>query len=262
MTDADSKKRQIIAEIFTKYRTADTTAPYITVNNEVLKAVSSKYGFRNMFDATKFNTYDSMPECMKKDGSFIVHTGRGNHVFIRGTGFHYFEELQKTKSWKISPSIVSSLGNSEADTASTLFNDKIIHDFLFGNPSAEVRIHNSRRSTIDYEFWIGKNRMFADRLQIEMDALFECEDTIATVEVKNIKHSNFEIRQIYSTFRYLDRFRRDGKIPNNFKLRHLFVTANKGKNGFFRLYEYTFTDWKQMDSIKLVQNAQYNLLRE
>ena len=204
-----------------------------------------------------------MPECLKSEKFVIVHLGRGNHAFVKGEGFHSFEPIQHTKSWKLSNSIVSKLGDSEADTVSTIYNEKIIHDFLFDDIKTNLKIHNSRRSSTNYDFWIGKNQLHADHLQIEVDALFESKDTIATVEVKNVKHTNFEIRQLYSTFRYLDRFYRDGLIPNNFNIRHLFAIVSKGvREDFYRIYEYTFTNWKHMDSINLVKNAQYNVSKE
>lgn len=255
----ENKKCQLITEIFEGLRAIDKRSDVLFFNNEMVKEVSTKVKFRNLFDATKFNIYESLPDCLRKEGFIVVHLGRGNHVFVKGIGFHYFEPIQQSKSWNLSDSIVSKLGNSEADAVSTIYNEKIIHDFLFGEIETYLKIHVSRRSNITYEFWIGKNQLHADYLQIEIDALFESRDTIATVEVKNIKHTNFEIRQLYSTMRYLDRFYRDGIIPNNYKIRHLFVIVNRGtKEEFYRIYEYKFTDWKHMDSIRLVKNAQYN----
>lgn len=259
----ESKKRQLITEIFEGLRAIDKRSDVLSFNNDMVKEVSTKYRFRNLFDATKFNTYESLPECLKKAGFIIVHLGRGNHAFVKGIGYHDFEPIQQEKTWQLSKSVVSKLGNSEADTVSTIYNEKIIHDFLFGNKKEELKIHISRRSNTTYDFWIGRNQLHADWLQIEIDALFESKDTIASVEVKNIKHANFEIRQIYSTMRYLDRFCRDGAIPSNYDVRHLFVIVNKGKREeFYRIYEYRFTDWKHMDSVKLVKNAQYNVVKE
>jgi hypothetical protein len=257
----DSKKRQMITEIFGALRALDNNSDVLVFNNETAKHISTKHRFRNMFDAVKFNSFDALPESLKKAGFFIVHTGRGNHAFVKGIGFHNFEPIQQQKIWECSESIVSKLGNSEAVSVSTIYNEKIIHDFLFGNIETKLKIHISRRSTTDFDFSIGKNQLHVDRLQIEIDALFESDDTIATVEVKNVKYPDFEIRQPYSTFRYLDRFVRDGQIPSKYKIKHLFVVANKGvKHEFYRIYEYTFSDWKHMDSIELVKSAQYNLV--
>ncbi len=259
----ESKKRQVIGEIFDGLRAIDKRSEVLPFGNDMVKEVSLKYGFKNPFDATKFNSYESLPDSLKREGFFIVHIGHGNHAFVKGVGFHAFEPIQSIKPWHLSSSVVSKLGDSEADTVSTIYNEKIIHDFLFSRVDVNLKIHISRRSKTSFDFWIGKNQLRSDGLQIEMDALFESEDTIATVEVKNIKHANFEIRQPYSTFRYLDRFLRDREIPSNYRLRHLFVIVNKGaREEFYRIYEYTFTDWKHMDSIVLVKNAQYNVAKE
>lgn len=255
-----SKKRQLITEIFEGLRQIDPRSEVLIFNNETVKEVSTRVKFRNLFDATKFDTQESLPESLQEAGFIIVHLGRGNHAFVKGTGFHYFEPIQQQKKWQLPKSIVSQLGKSEADTASTIYNGKIIHDFLFGDSTENLQIHTSRRTNITYDFWIGKNQLHADWLQIEIDAMFESDNTIATVEAKNIKHTNFEIRQLYSTMRYMDRFYRDKKIPSDYKVRHLFVTVNsRAKDKFYRIYEYEFTNWKHMDSIKLVKNAQYNV---
>ncbi len=106
-------------------------------------------------------------------------------------------------------------------------NTRIIHDFLFGRTDIDLMIHVSRRSNVSYDFWIGNNQLQVDWLQIEVDAFFEGVNTIASVEVKSIKHTNFEIRQIYSAMRYLYRFYRDNKIPQSYKILHLFVLESK-----------------------------------
>lgn len=257
---SESKKHQLIREIFEGLRSIDSGSDVLDFNNDTVKEVSTRVRFRNPFDATKFGTYENLPDCLKETGFFIVHLGRGRHAFVKGTGYHYFEPIHSVKSWKPLKSVVSSFGKSEADAVSTIYNSKIIHDFLFGDTKKELMIHTSRRSNISYDFYIGKNKLRADWLQIEVDSFFESDDTIAFVEVKSIKNTNFEIRQVYSTFRYLDRFYRDKKIPKDYKLRHLFVVegVEKGKK-FYRLYEYRFKDWKHMDSIELVKNAQYNM---
>ena len=258
-----SKKHQLIQEIFEGLRHIDATSDVLMFNNDMVKEVSTRVRFRNPFDATKFDTFTSLPDCLRTTGFFIVHLGRGNHAFVRGTGYHSFEPIQEVIAWKPSNSVVSTLGRSEAATVSTIYNEGIIHDFLFGTTDIDVQVHISRRSNTTYDFKIGNNHLHADWLQIEMDALFETQDTIVAVEVKNIKHSTFEIRQIYSAMRYLDKYYRDGLIPKHYTLRHVFVQRGQEKHHeFFRVYEYQFTDWKAMDSIVLVKNAQYNMSKE
>mgnify|MGYP001356327376 CR=1 FL=1 len=76
----------------------------------------------------------------KKNWFFFVHLGRGNHAFVRGNGYHKFENIKRTKPWKHTKSVVSELGTSEADTISTIYNSRIIHDFLFDDPDKNLML--------------------------------------------------------------------------------------------------------------------------
>ncbi len=86
--------------------------------------MSTEFRFRNPFDATKSSDYDALPECLKKNGFVLVHLGRGNYAFVRGNGYHYFEPVQEVKSWNPPESVVSSLGTSEANVVSTIYEYK------------------------------------------------------------------------------------------------------------------------------------------
>lgn len=258
----ENKKQQVIREIFEEKREQYTKSEVIPFDNNKVKEVSTKVGFKNQFDATKFDTHDLLPDCLKQEGYFITHLGNGNHAFIKGIGYHYFEPIQKRKIWNLSKSIISILGSSEADIISTIYNKKIIHDFLFNDSNIDLEIHTSRRSKIPCEFWVGNHKLCASNLQVEIDSLFEGSDTIASGEVKNNNYTNFEIRQIYSSMRYLNRFYKMGDIPKKYKLSHLFIQRERKKKNksIYCIYEYEFKDWKRMDSIKLVKNIQYDIV--
>jgi|TARA_B100000315_G_C14543323_1_gene572000 hypothetical protein len=65
-----SNKHQVIENIFLGLRTNDKVSDVLPFNNEQVKYQSSKVKFRNPFDATKFDDYNSLPECLKKTGFF------------------------------------------------------------------------------------------------------------------------------------------------------------------------------------------------
>lgn len=256
-----SKKHQVIEKLFLGLRSFDNVSDVLPFNNEQVKQLCTEIKFRNPFDATKFNDFRSMSESLKKDGFFIVHLGRGNHAFVKGNRYHSFEKISTYKTWNSIKSVVSELGKSEADTVSSIYNTKIIHDFLFSDSSVNLMMHVSRRTNVTYEFSIGHNTLQADWLQIELDGFFESDSTITSVEVKSVKHDDFEIRQLYSTLMYFRKCVNEKKISSRYKLKHLFVVESeeKGKK-FYRLYEYQFKDWRHMDSIELIKNAQYNIV--
>jgi len=128
-----SKKRIVIDTIFKELKEKYPKAKVLKFHNRQVKEVSSREGikFGNQFDATKFDSKRLLPASVQKDGFFIVHLGQGHHAFVKGDGYHKFEKIKTIKEWTIKKSIIDEISQSEAQSASTAFNDKMIHDFLF-----------------------------------------------------------------------------------------------------------------------------------
>ena len=100
--------------------------------------------------------------------------------------------------------------------------------------------------------------MVADKLQIELDGIYEsAEDKmIASVEVKNQEHKDFEIRQLFSAMKYFE-----ANVPSNYKIKLLFMVRLRDKNNdTFKLYEYKFEDKTNPNSIKFVKAIEYDIM--
>jgi len=253
---AISEKRKAINTIFEQLYTANPGQVVYKFNNNKVKQVTGNK-FSNQFDATKFDSYDKLPELLKKHGYFIIHIGQGNHAFIKGNGFHKFENITKRVSWPRSKSYIDAISDSEAQSVSTAFNDKIIHDFLTNNKNSKILVHTARRSRTSYDLTINNFKINIYALQIEIDGIYETDDTIATVEVKNQEHEDFEIRQLFSASKYFLNLKKMQKIPSNVKIRHLFMIRNKMQN-YFKIYEYAFANVDDPNSIYLVDCKRYN----
>jgi len=253
---SESKKRESIRLIFEDLRNKNPHSNKLVFSNEIVKKVTGDIKFSNQFDATKFESHDKLPECLIENGFFIMHLGKGRHVFVKGNGYHNFEPIREVKKWETRKSLIGELGKSEASTMSELYNSKIIHDFLYGRKDVDIQVHTARRTRTSYDVIVENEKLHADKQQIEIDGIFETEYVIAAVEVKNVDHHDFEIRQLFNIMKYFE----EKKLPPKYKLRIIFVVRvkEKGKN-FFRLYEYEFTDKERLDSIKLVRSAQYNI---
>ncbi|MFH1828723.1 MAG: hypothetical protein ABH824_05695 [Nanoarchaeota archaeon] len=252
---AISKKRDAINEIFKELYEKSPQKKVLEFNNETVKEVTGKK-FRNQFDATKFETSEKRPELLKKHGFFIIHLGKGNHAFVKGEGYHKFEQIKDVIKWKAPMSVIDAISDSEAQSISTAFNDKIIHDFLFGDTNKEILVHTARRSRVSYRVKINGETLETDKLQIELDGIFETKDTIATVEAKNQDHGEFEIRQLFSVMKYFEI--KKCLIPK--KIRHLFlIRIKKRGESYFKIYEYEFMDTENPNSIKLVKCKKYDL---
>ncbi len=255
-----SAKREVIHTIFSKLKVDNPGKNVYFFNNEKVKELSGSE-FMNQFDATKFDSSHLLPESLRNEEFFIVHLGKGNHAFVKGKGYHDFEEVTDIKKWKITESVIDNISDSEAQSASTAYNEGIIQDFIFEDRNKKLKIHTARRSKTSYKFIVNNEELFTDGLQIELDGIFESENTIATVEVKNVEHDDFEIRQLFNHLKYFEKLKQEKKIPNNYIIKTIFIVRiKKGANNFFRLYEYKFNDNQRLNSIELVKSRQYNII--
>ncbi|MBI2507850.1 hypothetical protein HYV89_02750 [Candidatus Woesearchaeota archaeon] len=260
----EGNKRRVIDVIFRELVQKYPKSEILNFHNEKVKEVSSREGikFRNQFDATKFDSYALLPKSLQSAGFFIVHLGKGNHAFVKGNGYHKFEKIRTIKEWRIEKSIIDSLSDSEAQSASTAFNDRIIHDFLFEDKNEPLKLHTARRAKISYDFVIDGKTLRTDKLQIEMDGIYESEkrQCIAVVEVKNQDHEDFEIRQLFSPMKYFEKMR-GWKMPNEYKIKFVFlVRIRKNNRDRFKLYEYDFVDKMNPNSIRFIKAWQYDII--
>lgn len=93
------------------------------------------------------------------------------------------------------------------------------------------------------------NHIFVTNSQIEIDGGFEAREAFTILEAKNVVHSNFLVRQLYYPYRLWEsRLRK--------RIRPVFLVYS---NHIFRLLEYEFTDLKNYNSIRLVQERRYSL---
>lgn len=253
------EKRKVLDEIFQELKKKDPKGNILKFHNNLVKKISSDK-FRNQFDVTKCDTPDLLPKSVVNAGYFIVHLGNGNHVFVKGEGYHKFEKINEIKKWKVKKSVIDDISESEAQSASTAFSNHIIHDFLFADKDIDLTLHTARRARVSYKFKVNGEWLDAQALQIEFDGIYESTDkeTIATIEVKNKDNSSFEIRQLFSAMKYCE-----AKIPKNYKIRLLFLVRNKTKkDDVFNLYEYRFKDKDELTSIEFVRAKSYQIEKE
>jgi len=254
----NGEKRKVLDEIFLSLRTSDPRGVVLKFHNNLVKSISGER-FKNQFDVTKCDTPNLLPRSVVDEGFFMVHLGGGNHAFVKGEGYHKFETIKEIKQWKIKKSVLDDISESEAQSASTAFNNKIIHDFLFGRTDIDLTLHTARRARTSYNFKVNHKQLTAKALQIEVDGIYESGDneTIATIEVKNKDNSYFEVRQLFSAMKYCEQ-----KIPKNYRIRLLFLIRirNKG-NDTFDLYEYKFKDKEELTSIEFVRSMCYQIIK-
>ena len=196
---------------------------------------------------------------------FIIHLGGGKHKFVKGIdkGFHKFEPIadKHTFTWKYRQSILNEFDTSESNILSVGFNQRIIHDFLYDDIVANPKMYGSRRTKTTLRYAIGKEKINAFNLQMEIDLTTEYNGVITVFEGKNNFPENFAVYQLYFPFLYYHNLKETNKLEvKNINCCYL-LRKKIDEKSIIRIYQYTFSNPVDMTSIKLIKNAQYNLIK-
>ncbi len=257
-----NKKQKALTEI---YRICHKQNDFV-FDNDLVKRISKKHKFGNPFDVTKIDSTEKLPKIMLKNNVFILHIGEGGHKFIKGInkGYHTFEKIDDKNiiQWKYKKSILNEYDTSESNILSVASNQKIIHNFLYQDISAPLKVYNARRTKTSFGYKIGKEKIKMDNLQMEIDLTIEYNGLVTVFEGKNSFAKDFAIYQIYHPFLYFSKLKKTNKLPIK-QISTCYILRKKINNkSILRLYNYTFEDENDITSIKLLKSAQYNLIRK
>ncbi|MEW6095539.1 MAG: hypothetical protein AB1567_03295 [bacterium] len=257
----ENKKQKVLSEIFQICKKRNN----LVFDNELVKIISKKYSFGNPFDATKINSSDKLPDVLKEEDYFIVHIGKGKHKFVKGIkkGFHAFEKIAKDKifDWKYRKSILNEFDTSESNILSVANNQRIIHDFLYEDIVDSPKVYNARRTKINISYCLGKEKIKAYNVQMEIDFTMELQGIITVFEAKNGFPQDFAIYQLFHPFKYYSLLKKEKRLEVEMITCCYILRKRDKRDSVIRLYNYTFDDEDEMNSIKLLKNAQYNLIK-
>jgi len=138
------------------------------------------------------------------------------------------------------------------------FNQRIIHDFLYDDIVASPKMYGARRTKTTLNYSIGKEKITASNLQMEIDLTTENNGIVTVFEGKNNFLENFAVYQLYFPFLYYYNLKKENKLEINccYLLR-----KRDDEKSVIKIYKYTFEDPVDMTSIKLIKNARYNLIK-
>lgn len=232
-------------------------------DNDLVKEVSIPIGFRNHNDATKLDQSRLLPDEVKNAGYCVAHLGNGRHRFIKklDSWYHRFEEMSESdkQDWNYTPSLLNHTDTSESNIISMVYNQRVIHNFLYEDITADPKIYLSRRTKITTSYRVGSEHISAKNLQMEMDATLERNGVVTILEGKNNFPADFSVYQLFHPFLY---YRQN--VPTATKIQCCYLLQKElpnrltgGKIRVVRLYLYSFSDIGNMSSIELVRKAQY-----
>jgi len=233
-------------------------------HNDLVKEFSKKYKFGNPFDVTKLDNTAKFPEILLKENYFLIHLGEGNHQFIKGIekGYHEFEEITNTVEWQYKKSMLNEFDSSESNILSVGFNQRIIHDFLYEGIIANPKIYNARRTKTSFEYFIERDKIKAQKLQIEIDQTLELNGDVTIIEGKNGFPTDFAVYQIFFPFLYYEQLKEKNDLDIK-RINCCYLLRKKiNNNSIIRIYNYTFDNPKDITSIKILKSKQYNLVKK
>ena len=251
-----SKKKETLLAL---YRSCKESGQYVFDNKKV-REICNQTGFGNPFDVTKIDCSELLPDQVIDDGYCVVHLGAGRHMFMKAIDiwFHSFENMleEDTRDWMYVPSLLNNTDTSESGVISMVYNQLIIQDFLYNDFKVSPRIYMSRRSKITDTYNLGNENISIDRLQFEVDATFELDGVITTIECKKGFPKDFSVYQLYYPFLYYYKL-----IKNAVDLNCCYLLRGKGKEeNTLRIYLYKFMDSGNIDSINLIKKSEFKLL--
>lgn len=262
MAKKTSKKAQVLEQILREL--IENKSKDLSFDNDLVKTISGTT-FKNQFDVTKLDNSNKLPSLLKKMDYYVIHLGSGKHQFVKGikNGYHIFEEIpsKNIKDWEYRKSILNETDTSEASILSLVHNQRILHDFLYEDITANPKIYISKRTKTTFSYKINNSSVTVNNLQVEKDMIVENNGIVTILEGKNKIPPDFAVYQLFHPFKYYSKLREEKNLPiKEINTAYLLRYMENGKT-IIRFYLYTFKDEDRPSSITLIKAVQYNLLK-
>ena len=248
------KNNEAWEKLFEKYKILDK----IKENGRFIISADQIKEFREPRLMTKFDHKINLPTLFEENNLSILPISRGDYIISSFSAYHPFEELSEEIEKVSIPAYVQSLMPQFLVSESIALNCAnacgILNDFL--EDEALVPTVNGRMSSSELYFNIdsavGKQHIFVNNSQIEIDAAYEGVHYLSLFEAKRDLADDFLIRQLYYPFRVWSR-----RVTKTVKPIFLIFS-----NGSFHLYQYRFEDPNDYSSLKLIKQKNYTIATE
>ena len=209
----------------------------------------------------KFDYQEKLPQIFLQNELAILPMTNRSYVIGR---FNIFENITnnkqlETKDAKKLPHHITAIDIDHISSETTALLCANICGILESFFGEEVFTHviGGRMGSGDFEFKLCDINFSVSKSQIEIDGGFESENYIYLVEVKNLIHDNFLVRQIYYPYRTWTKKLEEKNIDK--KVRNIFLTYSDGN---FYLREYVFENPEDPSSIKMVNEDRYSIVKD
>jgi hypothetical protein len=266
-SDKVSRKKQVLQALF---EICQQRNDWYFDNDEV-KRVCAKYRFGNPFDVTKVDTASDLPDSIREQGFCVVHLGQGRHAFIKELQkwYHVFEDIEEHEviQWRYRKSLLNDLDTGEAAVLSFVYNQHILHDFLYEDVVASPKIYVPGRTRVDLEYKVGNTLIQAHKQQMETDLTLEYQGTVTVLEAKSSFMKDFVVYQLFHPVKFYLQQASKNNIPmTSINACYVLKQSRRARGQTYpetrvRLYLYCFDEPDSIDSLRLVRKAEYHLHR-
>lgn len=209
--------------------------------------------FREPRLMTKHDSRDSVPRALSAMGANVLSASRRSYYLGRFDVFERFPDMSGIRPDFCALPPYETLDiehiSSESNAINALVLSHILDDFL--GESEVVQTFNGRMGTGCFGFDIDVDgttgHLNVKQAQLEIDAGFECDNSVIIMEAKNVIHQDFNVRQLYYPFR---RYRELVDKP-------IRLVFSQYTNLTYNLFEYRFADPDDFGSIQLLKKAAY-----
>jgi len=244
--------------IFIKYNISqhDFSKPFYLSALQI-KAATTHYRRTNEREVRilcKQDSREGRPSIFVANNLFILPTKNGHYAIIKGEGYLDIPEI--TSSEKLYKSKLkfrletSKIGNSEMQHLDFAYAASLIRTFL--EDDTLVLTIRGRKYTPAFSFKVGEQKIDVESVQTEVDAGYEGEKAIVLVEAKNNNATNVIIRQLYYPFRQW----------SSHTCKEVKLLFFEKIERYYSIWQFSFSDPYDYNSIYLVKSAKYEVVEE
>lgn len=203
----------------------------------------------------KQDTRSDRPNVFIERGLFILPKKNGSYYILRGEGYVDIPDIVTpivNYESKLDFALESSMvGDSEMQFLDYAYANSLIRTFM-NDPTLVLTIRG-RKYTPPFSFHVGGNLLDTESVQTEVDAGYEGRESIVLIEAKNFSTTNVIIRQLYYPFRQWRENTTKQVYPVFFEKRVI------DKESIFYIWQFTFTDVEDYNSIKLIKSGRFKI---
>lgn len=229
----------------------------IDVNGEFRISAAQIKEFREPRLMAKFDHTINLPKIFADNHLAILPITRGDYVISHFDAYHKFESQNNPITRVSLPNYIQSLNTNNIPSETIALNCAVAAGIIsqFLNDEALVATVSGRMGSGSFDFNINDlnthtpREVSVNNSQIEIDAAYEGINGLAIFEAKRDISEDFLVRQLYYPFRVWR-----NRVTK--QVRPIFLVYS---NGIYRLYEYSFSDPNNYNSIVLVNQKNYSI---